>query len=747
MFSRPRNGETTRHLFVGNCGPAVGLGEQNCLSFLPEAGHPQVIIPNAQASHIFVTFDDVATAEKALKVLKQLPSVATFGRSLVVHYAALKGPDPKPAYGAYIRAEDCGVPGLSLIEDFVDPTEEEEILREVGAGDWELLARRRVRHFGYKFEYEARNVDVSKPIEPMPALVQSLMQRMRAMPGMPALDQLTVNDYPLGVGLSPHIDTHSAFQGAICSLSLAGPTVIEFRRDGVHRALRLPARSLLIMADEARLAWQHYIPHRKSDIVNSIIIPRGHRISLTFRQVWGQPCRCRFPECCDSQQGQLPPTRRALLQGVTFTSQGSVGDVPAPTSIDHSSKPASDCQGTFQQQCAFVQGSSPTQRGPGSASSSSIAQSSDAESLASQQQPLQPRDDSSAAPVGTHASVRQSSDAESLASQQHLSQPGDDSSAAPVSTSGSSPLHGAHQCEPGSPRSLPAGAGCSHRSHQELEGTFVTSMYDAIAPHFSATRFAVWPRVKSFIESLPAGTIVADVGCGNGKYFGVRHDIMVLGSDCSIGLAKVAARRLDPPHASQAARVSLRADVALADGFRLPMRDAACDAVLCIAVLHHISNVPRRLAMLRQLLRVMRPGGRAYVSVWATLQEDPAKTLAKWEPMQASPDPTPTQTSTESAQVVEIPDPPDWAKPSPSEACSAGTHAPQPEDLDVTAAQLQGVRFDEKKQTLVFRRYYHLFEEAELADLVGQVEGAQVEDCFYDKSNWCVVMRKALSEP
>ena len=31
----------------------------------------------------------------------------------------------------------------------------QEILREVGAGDWELLARRRVRHFGYKFEYEA----------------------------------------------------------------------------------------------------------------------------------------------------------------------------------------------------------------------------------------------------------------------------------------------------------------------------------------------------------------------------------------------------------------------------------------------------------------------------------------------------------------------------------------------------------------------------------------------------------------
>ena len=73
--------------------------------------------------------------------------------------------------------------------------------------------------------------------------------------------------------------------------------MIEFRRDGVHRALRLPARSLLIMADEARLAWQHYIPHRKSDIVNSIIIPRGHRISLTFRQVQESPPDCTLRFC------------------------------------------------------------------------------------------------------------------------------------------------------------------------------------------------------------------------------------------------------------------------------------------------------------------------------------------------------------------------------------------------------------------------------------------------------------------
>ena len=32
----------------------------------------------------------------------------------------------------------------------------QELLAEVGAGPWETLAKRRVQHFGYKFEYWVR---------------------------------------------------------------------------------------------------------------------------------------------------------------------------------------------------------------------------------------------------------------------------------------------------------------------------------------------------------------------------------------------------------------------------------------------------------------------------------------------------------------------------------------------------------------------------------------------------------------
>jgi hypothetical protein len=78
-------------------------------------------------------------------------------------------------------------------------------------------------------------------------------------------------------------------------------------------------------------------------------------------------------------------------------------------------------------------------------------------------------------------------------------------------------------------------AGPKDRQLAALEARYVHSVYDAIAPHFASTRFAVWPRVRAFLEAVPPGALLADVGCGNGKYFGVRRDVFVLGSDRSEG--------------------------------------------------------------------------------------------------------------------------------------------------------------------------------------------------------------------
>lgn len=50
-----------------------------------------------------------------------------------------------------------------------------------------------------------------------------------------------------------------------------------------------------------------------------------------------------------------------------------------------------------------------------------------------------------------------------------------------------------------------------------FEDEHVQKVYEAIAGHFSATRYKRWPVVDDFIEALPKGSIGCDFGCGNGK--------------------------------------------------------------------------------------------------------------------------------------------------------------------------------------------------------------------------------------
>lgn len=64
-----------------------------------------------------------------------------------------------------------------------------------------------------------RNVNQDDAVPAIPAAAARVIERMRDLPELPEIDQLTVNEYPAGVGLAPHIDTHSAFSGTskLCS--------------------------------------------------------------------------------------------------------------------------------------------------------------------------------------------------------------------------------------------------------------------------------------------------------------------------------------------------------------------------------------------------------------------------------------------------------------------------------------------------------------------------------------------------
>lgn len=75
--------------------------------------------------------------------------------------------------------------------------------------------------------------------------------------------------------------------------------------------------------------------------------------------------------------------------------------------------------------------------------------------------------------------------------------------------------------------SVPSIPGC-HADAARLEEEYVHRVYDAIASHFSSTRHTPWPRVCQFLASLPAGSVLADVGCGNGKYLGVNPEVVAV---------------------------------------------------------------------------------------------------------------------------------------------------------------------------------------------------------------------------
>ncbi len=83
----------------------------------------------------------------------------------------------------------------------------------------------------------------------------------------------------------------------------ASPRCAPARR-GERRALALPPRSLLVLGGEARLAWHHYIPQRKTDPApGGIRAPRAaRRVSLTFRQARARAVRTGAMTCAEARR-------------------------------------------------------------------------------------------------------------------------------------------------------------------------------------------------------------------------------------------------------------------------------------------------------------------------------------------------------------------------------------------------------------------------------------------------------------
>jgi alkylated DNA repair dioxygenase AlkB len=180
------------------------------------------------------------------------------------------------------------VPGLKYVADFVAEPEEPVLLAAVDAAPWLSDLKRRVQHYGYRYDYKARKVDPSMYLGPLPVWAQSLATRLVAAGYMTAIpDQLIVNEYEPGQGITAHVDCVPCFGPVVCSITLGSQCVMEMSAlaSDAAESLLLARRSLVVLAKESRYQWRHAIPGRKTDKVDGKVWPRGRRVSLTFRTI------------------------------------------------------------------------------------------------------------------------------------------------------------------------------------------------------------------------------------------------------------------------------------------------------------------------------------------------------------------------------------------------------------------------------------------------------------------------------
>ena len=101
-------------------------------------------------------------------------------------------------------------------------------------------------------------------------------------------DQVIVNEYQPGQGISSHIDCQPCFKDTIVSLSLGSGCIMDFtnKSDKTKKVpVWLAPRSLVVLSGEARHEWLHGIAARRSDEWDGQKYERRRRVSLTFRKV------------------------------------------------------------------------------------------------------------------------------------------------------------------------------------------------------------------------------------------------------------------------------------------------------------------------------------------------------------------------------------------------------------------------------------------------------------------------------
>lgn len=211
---------------------------------------------------------------------------------------------------------------------------------------------------------------------------------------------------------------------------------------------------------------------------------------------------------------------------------------------------------------------------------------------------------------------------------------------------------------------------------EEFEGKYVTNVYNKIATHFDRTRQNRWPQVVEFINNLSEGNLIGDIGCGNGRFMLTRKDCEFEGCDRTQAMVDICQKQ------------GLK--VKQGDVTKIPFPDDYFDGLVCIAVLHHLVTEERRKQAIKELIRIVKPGGKILIEVWS--YEASIGSKFKFQTIEK-------ENFNEQDKFLS------WSEPNKPEI---------------------------KNNPL---RYYHLFKEEEIKELVLENK-VELVHCFIDHGNW-----------
>ena len=303
---------TSCYLAIGNAGLHNGVCPKQLMGVIEEYGQVDIFQSVPGKAYVLVSFSCIDSCIHAFKKMQNYRILKCDGSNTyatLYAYYLKQFPVPSDVVNQSPYSTKLFFPlGLTIIEDFLSTSEEDSLVSLINCDFAQKstnhsennLKHRKVLHYGYSFKYGSNDVDLSDPLantEP-PSLIKQLIDKVIDT-GLCSErpDQVTVNKYEPGQGISDHVDNPDAFGKHIISVSMCAQTIFEMRhRKGYHVNLLLKPRSLLIMSGESRYVWSHAIKPKKFDVITSdnektpSITPRLTRISITMRKVLKRDC-------------------------------------------------------------------------------------------------------------------------------------------------------------------------------------------------------------------------------------------------------------------------------------------------------------------------------------------------------------------------------------------------------------------------------------------------------------------------